>query len=713
MERTVHPSSSRTPKTRFRAVPRGFAALPTTIASMALLCLLALPSPATAAPVDEDPETEATSISDIEITPTPAADGFVPTNSLAVTGTAEPGSTVTITVSGTVACSVTADGDGAWSCPTVLVPNGNPSLTITETDADGAELDTQTRTLRVLGPPTIAGPALGIGVVTGTGFPHSRVTLTTTGPASLAVECPVAASGAWTCLLSDGGNRPPSGDYQLTARQYAPSDAAHRSNPVSRSVTIDTANPAAPSLTAPADGQRILTQPTRYSGTGEPGATVNVFVSARPTAICTAAVSATGAWACEGNGVADGTWAVRAMQWDAAGNPGPASLSASVHFGPEPVVPAPADPAPTQPAPTRPVPQPTAPAPDPSVPGPTSPTVPTDPYWPDFGEWQAAPDRGIVPPLMTWGTPTGFGWFIPTPAEATERGNWLVAPLLGLAFVLLVALPARLLMRLLAAAPVRRRLRFTGRNRSLTATADDTPLVKPWVVVTGAVLGAAILAAFTVQILPETRYLRLLAAVAGGIVLLNLVGVDLPARGAAAMLRASMWFRLVPSFLVIAAIATVLSKGLNVHPPIIFGVIIGTTIPFTVPRAHRGLIAFAQLAALTLLAVGAWFGVAAIGRGDGFWVSISSELLSTMCLAGLGSAVLLTLPIRALPGRILYAWSPWLWGVSTFIIVTVGAAVLMAGTPQLVMAAIAIPAAFTAVVMGAWVWKRHVQPALG
>lgn len=707
----MHPSSSRTPTTRFRAIRRGFAALPTAIASLALLGLLALPSPATAAPVDEEPESEATSISEVEIMPAPAPDGFVPSNSLAVNGTAEPGSTITITVGDTVACSVTAAGDGSWSCPAVLVPNGAPSLTITETDADGTELDSQTRTLRVLGPPTIAGPALGIGVVTGTGYPHSRVTLTATGPASLAVECPVGASGAWTCLLSDGGARPPSGAYQLTARQHDPSNAAHRSNPASRSVELDTANPTAPVLTAPAAEQRILTQPTRYSGTGEPGATVNVFVSDRPTAICTATVSTTGAWTCEGGGVADGTWGVRAMQWDAAGNPGPASLSASVHFGPEPVVPAPADP-----APTRPVPQPTAPAPEPvepEVPGPTSPLVPVDPYWPDFGEWQAAPDRGAVPPLMTWGTPTGFGWFIPTPAEATERGNWLVAPLLGLAFVLLVALPARLLMRLLASAPVRRRLRFTGRNRSLAATADDTPLVKPWVVVTGAVLGAAILAAFTVQILPETRYLRLLAAVAGGIVLLNLVGVALPARGVAAMLRASMWFRLVPSFLVMAAIATVLSKSLNVHPPIIFGVVIATTIPFTVPRAHRGMIAFAQLAALTLLAVGAWFGVAAIGRVDGFWVSISSELLSTVCLAGLGSAVLLTLPIRALPGRILYAWSPWLWGVSTFIIVTVGAAVLMAGTPQLVVAAIAIPAAFTAVVTGAWVWKRHVQPALG
>ena len=53
----------------------------------------------------------------------------------AIIGTAEPGSTVTVTEGGTELCTATADAQGTWSCsPATALPDGDHTITATATD---------------------------------------------------------------------------------------------------------------------------------------------------------------------------------------------------------------------------------------------------------------------------------------------------------------------------------------------------------------------------------------------------------------------------------------------------------------------------------------------------------------------------------------------------------------------------------------------------
>ncbi|WP_353987512.1 hypothetical protein [Ruicaihuangia caeni] len=704
----MHPLSA-APRTARREATATRVARVAVVALMAMIAL-SLSAPAAASP-GEQGDSAATALGEVTLSPTPAADGFLPVGSVTASGTATAGSTIVVDIVRAgqppqAGCTASASPvDGRWSCATPL-PNGELTLRVTEF-RDGDSLESWTTRLLVLGPPVISGPALGIGIVKGVGYPSALVRATATGPASAAVDCGrVDSGGSWTCLLMAGdGSRLPSGSYTVSVEQGAPGASPRWSHPQSRTLTIDTDNPPAPTVTSPAAGQRITTQPTTYAGTGENNATVSVFVSGVSAPVCTALVAG-GAWSCQGTDVPRGTWLVHALQWDAAGNPGPSNLPFEVHYGRAPASAQPPLPSTPSPPPSETLdPEAVDPTPSPDE-GPTS-APSADPFFPGP---VPAPDRGETPPLLTWGTPTGFGWNIPTPVEAFERGNWAIAPFLGLVFVVFVALPLRMAM-LLAAGSSRPRVRFFGRNRPLAASAgEDGPLVRPAIVVGGAVLGAAILAALSTGLLPESRYVRLLGAIGAGIVVLNLVGVALASRLASRALRVATWQRFVPAYLALAALATLASRMFDVHPPIVLGVLIATTIPLQIPRARRAAIALTQLVALAALATAAWIAHSAMGRVDGFWASALSEFLATVCLAGFGSAVLLTLPIRALPGRIVFAWSPLAWAVTTFVVVLLAAVVLMAGSTTLIVAAFAIPVGFAACVLAAWLWQRYVAP---
>ncbi|WP_272496288.1 Ig-like domain-containing protein [Nocardioides sp. B-3] len=71
-----------------------------------------------------------------------------------VTGTAEPGATVTVTEGGVLVCTAVADPSGNWSCtPTTALPVGQHTFTATATDAAGNTSPADTVTF------TIAAPA--------------------------------------------------------------------------------------------------------------------------------------------------------------------------------------------------------------------------------------------------------------------------------------------------------------------------------------------------------------------------------------------------------------------------------------------------------------------------------------------------------------------------------------------------------------------------
>lgn len=634
------------------------------------------------------------------ITPEPA-DGFLPQNRISLTGAATTGNRVVVADGAQTLCSGQVEG-GAWSCSGSL-RNGGVTLTVRELLPGGTVEEETSASLRVLGPPTIDGPSpvVTTGLISGIGYPNALINVDVTGPVSFSQSvCPAALpSGYWSCALSPGGPFP-DGTYTVSVRQGAP-DTGQFSNPSApMTILLDRTAPASATIDSVRPGDRVVVQPHTFSGSGEDGGVVDLFID--QDRYCSVAVAG-GRWSCEVDGIQAGDRTIQTLQRDAAGNYSPVSSPLVVVFG----VPHQSTPVPTPtrtPTPT-PTPTPTQSA-DPQTATPTPSPSESEPPAPP-----PAPASPSEPPAgLTWGTPTEFGAEIPSFAHVAQHGNLLVAPLLALAFALLVALPLRLVYPLIAAR-MPQPARLTGRNRAVSPADEDTPLVKPWVVITGSVLGMALLAALSGGILGEARYLRLVAAIGLGLVVLNGVGIAASSWFAARQLKVKAWFRFVPGYLLLAALAALASRLIGIQPPVILGIIIASTIPLTAGRRSRAVVGLAQLLALAVLATGAWAAHVALGPVDGFWRSVLSETLAAICLAGFGSAVLLTLPVRALPGRLVYAWSKPAWALITIVVVSLAAAVLMAHTGALVLGAFLLAGAFAAIAFAIWGWVRFVEPA--
>ena len=157
-------------------------------------------------------------------------------------------------------------------------------------------------------------------VVAGTGEVGSTVTVRVDGVAvGTAV---VADGGAWSLTLTDALL---DGPHVVTASQRdAGGSTSAQSSPVS--FTVDTGQPAAPVITAPADGSSVGTATPTVTGTGEAGATVRVSVDDQ--LVGTALVDGNGRWVLALTDALDeGPHEVFATQADAAGNVSPGVTS--------------------------------------------------------------------------------------------------------------------------------------------------------------------------------------------------------------------------------------------------------------------------------------------------------------------------------------------------------------------------------------------------
>jgi hypothetical protein len=186
--------------------------------------------------------------------------------------------------------------------------------------------------------------------------------------------------------------------------------------------------------------------------------------------------------------------------------------------------------------------------------------------------------------------------------------------------------------------------------------------------------------------------------------------VAVSARMAGRAAGVAVAFRLVPTFLAVGAATAILSRAGGIQPPLIVGVVLGVTFALGLPARSRAIVHVAQIGAMTLLAVIAWAVLGTLGTSGGFWMSALNEMLSAICLAGLGSALLLLLPVLDLPGRSILEFSPVLWLAAT-VLVAGFAAVILAGDhfPVLLVAAGGGVIAVASVAM--WGWLRWVEPA--
>ncbi|HBO1445953.1 TPA: BapA prefix-like domain-containing protein [Pseudomonas aeruginosa] len=235
----------------------------------------------------------------------PATPTVDPSNGTTLSGTAEPGSSVTLTDgNGNPIGQVTADGSGNWTfTPSTPLPNGTV-VNATATDPSGNASSPASVTVDAVAPATpVVNPSNGT-TLSGTAEPGATVTLTD-GNGNPIGQVTADGSGNWSFTpgtpLTNG----------TVVNATASDPTGNTSAPAS--TTVDSVAPAAP-VVNPSNGAEI-------SGTAEPGATVTLTDgSGNPIGQVTA--DGSGNWSfTPSTPLADGT-VVNATATDPAGNTG-------------------------------------------------------------------------------------------------------------------------------------------------------------------------------------------------------------------------------------------------------------------------------------------------------------------------------------------------------------------------------------------------------
>ncbi|WP_311181625.1 Ig-like domain-containing protein [Pseudomonas aeruginosa] len=235
----------------------------------------------------------------------PATPTVDPSNGTTLSGTAEPGSSVTLTDgNGNPIGQVTADGSGNWTfTPSTPLPNGTV-VNATATDPSGNASSPASVTVDAVAPATpVVNPSNGT-TLSGTAEPGATVTLTD-GNGNPIGQVTADGSGNWSFTpgtpLANG----------TVVNATASDPTGNTSAPAS--TTVDSVAPAAP-VANPSNGAEI-------SGTAEPGATVTLTDgSGNPIGQVTA--DGSGNWSfTPSTPLADGT-VVNATATDPAGNTG-------------------------------------------------------------------------------------------------------------------------------------------------------------------------------------------------------------------------------------------------------------------------------------------------------------------------------------------------------------------------------------------------------
>ncbi|MED5083931.1 Ig-like domain-containing protein [Pseudomonas aeruginosa] len=236
----------------------------------------------------------------------PATPVVNPSNGTTLSGTAEPGATVTLTDgNGNPIGQVTADGSGNWSfTPTTPLPNGTV-VNATATDASGNTSAGSSVTVDSVAPATpVINPSNGT-TLSGTAEPGSSVTLTD-GNGNPIGQVTADGSGNWSFTpstpLADG-----------TVVNATATDPAGNTGGQG-STTVDAIAPATPTVN--------LSNGSSLSGTAEPGSTV-ILTDGNGNPIAEVTADGSGNWTyTPSTPIANGT-VVNVVAQDAAGNSSP------------------------------------------------------------------------------------------------------------------------------------------------------------------------------------------------------------------------------------------------------------------------------------------------------------------------------------------------------------------------------------------------------
>lgn len=689
------------------------------------------------------------------VRPTIADPGDITSSTARFHGTGTPGHALRVTgpvATGSAGCPATVRDDGSWSC--VAAVRSGPQQVFTVQDRTTAEVGSASAPASdVIVPPAVTTSRPTNGPVSGTGYAGATVILSVSGSTTDRTAT-VGRDGRWTISL--GGATPGAGGDArpvVTATQTASTAAGYRSDlrsaasaPVT--ITLDRTAPAAPRITAPATGERIGSQPTRVSGTGEPSAVLTVYVDRAP--VCRTDVPASGRWSCStaGSTLLGGTRSITATQQDAAGNFSTSSAAVRVRVSQSSGEPTGSSSGPGTPG---------APGTG-SASGATSATGTasgngTGPGSPDGDPTSNGAPGGTGPgsgsgsgtggtssgttgsvggtgagsahggldwsgPAGDWTASTAYDTTVPTIQAAFSWRTVLVATAVAAGFLVLVAGPLALV-----AGAVRGRVRnpfagVLGRNRSRDERQRGDDVLPTWVSISIAVVVVALCTVLGVGVSLEARYVRLAIAVLLGAAILTAT-VVLAARWAAGSDRRTIGFRGSPWLVLAALVACAVTRSFELSPAVIVGVVL---VPVGRPdldtaalRLGSSIVAGARSAtwrsvALLVVAAAGWV-LHSLTPGSGFWISFVSEFAITLCVGGLGAVVATLLPLTGSAGHALLTQSRGRYVAIAAVAVALAAAVYSgtAGTHVSPVALAVIAASCTAAAVASTLWTRGAR----
>ncbi|MFY2561548.1 Ig-like domain-containing protein, partial [Corallococcus terminator] len=257
---------------------------------------------------------------------TPVAGALVGTTGTAFDGTAEPNSTVTVRVDGTVIGAPRANAAGEWALPTsTTLPEGPLTMTVTATDGAGNTGPAAERSFTVdTSPPpipVISVPANNAVVArtrpdfSGTAEVGSRVSIFIDGLE--AGPLTVSDTGAWAYTPATALTQARH-DVQVRATDLAGNVGDLSS---ARSFRVDTTLPIS-QVSAPAQNETLTTATPRISGTSEAESTI--FIRLDGAALANVTVDGAGNWSYAPTApFAHGQHAMQVNAVDLAGNVGP------------------------------------------------------------------------------------------------------------------------------------------------------------------------------------------------------------------------------------------------------------------------------------------------------------------------------------------------------------------------------------------------------
>jgi len=286
--------------------------------------------------------TKTTPAAPVVTSPTP--NEIVGTGTPTITGTAVPGTTVTVVDipafgTPTPVCTAIVQDDGTWTCtPLMPIADGSSTLSVTATDPANTDPATNTSPATTVpvqidtstpGAPTITSPTDGLKTndnrptVTGTGVPGDQITLTD-GNGTVLCTTTVQPGGAYTCAIPPAATLP-NGTATLNVTQTNPNNG-NVSPAKTVSIDVNKTTLSTPAITT--------ANATTVAGTSDKGTTVTLTWPDGTTA--KVPVNPDGTWSVSvPAGMPSGT--VTAVAQDPYGNvsqPGKAHLDTTVAGAP-------------------------------------------------------------------------------------------------------------------------------------------------------------------------------------------------------------------------------------------------------------------------------------------------------------------------------------------------------------------------------------------